>query len=238
MKKHAAIAVPEVPGIALEYRPARYFGPLPLETRLLSRVKGYHRREILRKLLLAGDQGYPPELQQSSLPESFRSAIGRIHPMLMGGEYLPPLADNETEIARVSLDSTTADQISVRARKLKDRIAYRIVDEYMEDEPWYQVHPRTSKHTLSLRELVALIEGASEDRGIVWPRLRCNYVYDYDPESLRGFVRVSSEFYPQLESYYEARIDAWIAERAAEKRAGSAAGSAPLVRAARGGRNV
>jgi hypothetical protein len=218
MKSHAAITVPEVPGIALEYRPTTYFGPLPLETRLLSRVKGYHRREILRGLLLAGDQNYPPELHQSALPESSRSAIGRIHPMFMGGEYLPPLADNETEIARVSLDSTTADQISVRARKLKDRIAYRIVDEYMENGPNYEAHPRTSKQTLSLRELVALIEGASEDGGIVWPTLGCNYRGNCDAESLRGFVRVSSEFYPQLESYYAARIDVWIAERAAKER--------------------
>jgi hypothetical protein len=48
----------------------------------------------------------------------------------MGGEYLPPLEERETEIARISLASVTADQISVRARHVREGIIYSIVDEY------------------------------------------------------------------------------------------------------------
>lgn len=216
MRNHAAIAVPEIAGIDLEYRPSSYFGSLPLETRLLARVTGHQRRELLRKHLAAGNDAYRSQLEQSSPDPAFREAIGRIHPVYMGGEYLLPLADNETEIARVSLASTTADQISVRARALKRGIAYRIVDEYMENEPNYEVRPRRSKRPLSLRELVALIEGASADGGLVWPVLAFNRYGGSDLDDLRDFVRVSSEFYPQLEAYYDARIDAWLAERAAE----------------------
>ena len=70
----------------------------------------------------------PPEFLAESLDDEMRAAIGRIHPAFMGGEYLPKLLRNEIEIARISLASTTADQISVRARKLGDSVAYRIVD--------------------------------------------------------------------------------------------------------------
>ena len=44
----------------------------------------------------------------------------------MGGEYLPDLLPNEVEIARVVLKSTTMDVQSIRARRTKHRIIYRI----------------------------------------------------------------------------------------------------------------
>ena len=47
----------------------------------------------------------------------------------MGGEYLPPLRKGEVEIARISLESTTDDQISIRARRGRERIRCRVVDE-------------------------------------------------------------------------------------------------------------
>jgi len=39
-----------------------------------------------------------------------------IHPSFMGGEYLPDYRRDEIEIARIELESTTSDVISVRAR--------------------------------------------------------------------------------------------------------------------------
>ena len=63
----------------------------------------------------------------------------------MGGEYLPPLLDDEVEIARVSLASVTADQTSVRAQRIPGGIAYRIVDEYGEDGPGYLCSPRSER---------------------------------------------------------------------------------------------
>jgi hypothetical protein len=38
-----------------------------------------------------------------------RSALGRLHPSFMGGEYLPDRRDTEVEIARINIDSTTSD---------------------------------------------------------------------------------------------------------------------------------
>jgi hypothetical protein len=40
MIKHVSATVPAVPGIDLSFRPRTYFGPIPLEIHLLSRVAG------------------------------------------------------------------------------------------------------------------------------------------------------------------------------------------------------
>ena len=82
-------------------------------------------------------------LMQNVLDKAMREAWGRMHPSNMGGEYLPPLRKGEVEIARISLESVTADQISVRARRVRERIRYRVVDEYMETST-YVCHPASS----------------------------------------------------------------------------------------------
>jgi hypothetical protein len=65
--------------------------------------------------------------------ERRRLALGRLHPSFMGGEYLPDRRDTEVEIARINIDSTTSDVTSVYAKAGKDRIRYRVVDEYNGD---------------------------------------------------------------------------------------------------------
>jgi hypothetical protein len=215
------IKVPPIDGIDLDFRPRSYFGPLPLKIHLIAKVTGQERREMLRAQLARGSTNYPAQLQESTLDDDLRQALGRMHPMLMGGEYLPPLKKNETEIARISLLSVTADQVSVRARLQGCRIAYRIVDEYPEDDPKdgpkYRFEPGSSTQPLTLRQVVAAIESACAG-GIIWPILEMNANYG-EVERLRGFVTVSSEFYPQLKRHYDVRIEAWLAARAAERAA-------------------
>ena len=208
------VPVPAVRGIDLSFRPTTYFGPLPLETHLLAQVTGHERREFLRVVIAAGDEALFPDLLASTLDDETREAIGRLHPTLMGGEYLPPLLPNETEIARISLASVTADQISVRARRMKHRIAYRIVDEYAEASTDYRCHPASSSVALTLAELVGMIDQSSGGTGPVFSPLVLN-MNGGDANGLRGFVSVSSEFYPQLAGYYAARIEAWLDSRVA-----------------------
>jgi hypothetical protein len=211
MTKHVSATVPAVPGIDLSLRPRTYFGPVPLETHFLSRVAGQERREALRRELAVGNLDLPPELIACLLDEEDRAAIGRIHPAFMGGEYLPPLLGDEVEIARISLASVTADQISVRARRVAGGIAYRVVDEYGEDGPGYVCRPKRSKLPLTLGELVAMIDGAEEGEGAAMSALIQNVRGGADvPTAYRDFVRVSSEFYAQLGAYYEAKIEAWF----------------------------
>jgi hypothetical protein len=126
----------------------------------------------------------------------------------MGGEYLPPLLEDEVEIARVSLASVTADQTSVRARRIPRGIAYRIVDEYGEDGPGY-LCARIERAPLTLAELAA-IDGAQEGEASRCRRSSQRRVC-HDPNDLRDFVRVSSEFY-RSSRLLRARIEPWFDE--------------------------
>ena len=121
----------EAQTIDLEFRPQSYFWPLGLEKHLLSRIKGAQRKEALKALLDSGRlDDIPDFLAKSALSEEERRAIGRIHPMFMGGEYLPDMDEQEVEIARISIHSTTSDVTSVYARRTPQGIAYRVVDEW------------------------------------------------------------------------------------------------------------
>jgi len=218
MTQDSATPVPPVSGIDLSFRPRTYFGPLPLKTHLLARVTGHERRELLRRGLATGHGALPPELTFSTLDEDTRVAIGKIHPVLMGGEYLPPLHRNETEIARVSLASMTADQISLRAQLDRGCIHYRIVDEYENDYVQYECRPSETKLPLTLAELIGMIDTACEGGGAVMSHFIANIpLSGVSPRKLLGFVSVRSEFYPQLSTYYQRRMHAWFEANSPER---------------------
>jgi len=196
--------------IDLGFRPASYFWPLGLEKHLLSRIKGAERKAALQHLIDSGHVDEIPDfLAQSSLSAEDRRAIGRIHPAFMGGEYLPDLASNELMIASITIASTTQDVTCVYARRGKDRIHYRVVDEY-EGETLSERRTRTSVRPLTLGALEEFFNGAWS----IFEVLEMNFAdHGYDVDEMQGFVvSVSSEFYPQLGVLYRRRIDAWAAE--------------------------
>jgi hypothetical protein len=208
--------VPEVDGIDLDFTPTSYFRERDLHLTLPSDILGKARRDIARRLEAEGED-VPPEFLAGVLSDDDRTAIGRIHPMFMGGEYLPPLRRGEVEIARISLESVTADQISVRARRIGGRISYSIVDEYGDDGCInYAPHPRTSRAPLSMRQLVAMLDGACEHGGAVMSHTVWHVENVGPPEEYRHFVSVESDFYPDLGSYYEGRFDLYL-ESVAQK---------------------
>src|SRR5260221_10766486 len=121
----------------------------PLEPALRN-VKGKNRREMIRENLLADNlDAIPDYLLNESLDDEARVSRGKIHPMFMGGEYLPDYGDCEVEIARIELKSTTYDVISLRARPIGSRIKYRFVDEYQTE---YRLPQQTSRRPFSLPE--------------------------------------------------------------------------------------
>src|SRR5450631_2416891 len=178
MTKHVKAHAPEVPGIDLDYRPRDYFWALDTNVLLPSGISGEARRKLFRARIEAGSTVHDG-LDVELLDKPTREAWGRLHPTNMGGEYLPPLRKREVEIARISLASTTADQISVRARRVRERIRYRVVDEYMETST-YACRPASSDTALSLRELIALMESASGGSSIIFQILGMNS-RDSDP---------------------------------------------------------
>jgi hypothetical protein len=122
--------------------------------------------------------------------------------------------DESVEIARLSIASTTGDVTSVRARKDGNLIRLQIVDEY---ETEYSFEPTTSDRPLSLGELIDLIDSAThedavstglvKDIAMLW----LNGVVDN--ADIRDGIKMTSAFYPQLQAYYERRLDSWIAEK-------------------------
>jgi len=215
----------QIEGFDLDYRPRSYFWPLGLREHLMATVKGGLRREMLAAIDegSAADSRVIEILARASLPDHLRKAMGRIHPMCMGGEYLPDLHENEVEIARITVASVTADVIAVRARRDGGKFAYRMVDEH---ESEYRIRPERSDAPLCMFELIRLIENAGPD-GPTLPVLRMNRAGGSDWDDLRAFITVSSPFYPELESWYDRYLSLWIEVQRGHRRPQHTRRSAP-----------
>jgi hypothetical protein len=193
--------------IDYQYRPASYFWPMGLATHLLATVKGAERRKYIQGLIDAGRLDLlDDEVARASLDRDLRAATGRIHPRFMGGEYLPDAIRGEVEIARVTIASTLQDVVSVRARRQKRRICYRVVDEYG-GETLSGHNARTSIRPLTLAQLIAFLDGAWSIKEVVtMNELECGV------DGMRDFVSVSSPFYPHLATHYDRCFGEWADE--------------------------
>jgi hypothetical protein len=193
------------PVIDLSYRPQSYFWPIGHDTHLIAAIKGERRRHAIRAAYDA-DRLTPLDALYATptLSEADRRAIGRLHPSFMGGEYLPDRRETEVEIARININSVTSDVTSVYAKARKDRILYRVVDEYGGDTLTNK-RTRSSKRPLSLGELIDMFLGA-------WSLKRVLQINRLDREGAQRFTRPSSAFYPPFAAAIRARIDGWYAE--------------------------
>lgn len=207
--------------IDLDWRPETYWPESLNRDQLLSRIQGEARRLIAEYTLdEVGIGGLDPELAAEELSEERREEWGAIHPQFMGGEFLPPLAKDEVEIARISLASTTSDQISIRARKDGTRIRYSIVDEYWDEEylGLCDLVFEASDLPLTLRELTDIIDGSEHPEapcggGLLignW-NLSASEFGEYVDEAVK-FARISSAFYPDLAAYYAEVAEEWKRE--------------------------
>jgi hypothetical protein len=207
--------VPEVAGIDLDFTPRSYFIERDLKLALPSDILGRARRDMARRLVAEGEDP-PAEMLVAALTERDRVAAGRVHPMFMGGEYLPHMKATEVEIARISLRSVTCDQVSVRARRRGARIAYSIVDEYESEYVEYDPRPRTSVRPLTMRKLIAMLDGACPDGGAVMSHTLLLIPHVDSPDELHRFTSVESDFYPELGRYYAGRFDEYFDSLQAE----------------------
>ena len=126
-------AVPEVPGIDLAFRPTSYFWPLGLETHLLARIKGAERKAALQRLIDAGVWTTSPSFSAVGVERRGSAGARTNPPGLHGRRILAGSGANEVEIARITIASVTQDVTCVYARRGKNRIHYRVVDEYEGD---------------------------------------------------------------------------------------------------------
>jgi hypothetical protein len=204
--------------IDYSFRPQSYWDVSDPLQAILVNVKGTRRRQMIRDYWEAGaiaelEKG----LLRDNLTEEDRVGLGKIHPSFMGGEYLPDYAKGEVEIARIELESTTADVISIRVKKEGERIAYLIVDEY---ETEFNILPTHSDKPLTLSELVRLIDGAMEEGSLGLYYTQMNYEGGERSiewlDQMRHFTRVESVFYPQLSLHSEKLLDLWYEEEKAK----------------------
>lgn len=114
----------------LNYQPEDYFFAQEFMKKILSKVKEQKRRQALERLLVRGEFDDIENLLNEKLSEEDRIKIGRIPPSLVGGKYLPDLEEDEIEIARATLSSTTFDVYSVRVKKVREIYKYSIASEY------------------------------------------------------------------------------------------------------------
>ena len=177
--------------IDYSYRPESYFGPILTDTRTITRINGSVRRRLVRES--AGDDlsGIPDEITGDVLDEVGIKAWGRIHPMFMGGEFLPRFRSGEVEIARICLKSTTYDVDSIRVRMGADRIRYRFYDEYDGDTTTGKTS-RTSVRPLTLQGLLDFIFTAKHFFDVL------EWNFPGELEERLDFFTGESEFYPQF----------------------------------------
>jgi hypothetical protein len=190
-------------------RPDRYFGPTDLESHLLSTIKGAERRNLVASRLRNDNGSFADGLAEPSLPDDVRASWGAIHPAMLGGEYLPDRRTAEREIARITIQSTTQDVVCVYASPGRDRIRYRVVDEYGGDCLEGRIK-RTSSRPLSLGDLTDFFLGA-------WDLVRVlerNFPIGASSlgETLK-FFKGESAFYPDFDPALRARVKAWRASR-------------------------
>ena len=201
-----------------DYRPNSYWGPQLLETAILSKIKGQERKEMVSKYLKSNDLSAMSYLTDESLPEEIRKSYGQIHPNFMGGEYLPDTKDNEVEIARVVLKSTTQDVYSFRAKKLKNNIKYSIHDEY---ENTFDLAIKTSSKPLTFSQIVKLIEFSTVNEIQDYPNVyggarEHQYHNYYNDLHLWDFETVHSDFYRELEEWFDIQNYIWLIEKSIE----------------------
>lgn len=114
----------------------------------------------------------------------------------MDFQFRPPTYFSEgiTSVLLVRLhypESTWGEQISIYGHAVDQKIHFEAVDFYGND---YLLYPSTSEEPLSLEELIYLIEGMQLNQD----RLEGNMELVLD-----GFPETTSEWYPQLKSYFE-----------------------------------
>jgi hypothetical protein len=201
------------------FRPDSYWAAADPLAAVLLNVKGTNRRQMITDYWNAGKfEELGDELKTATLSGALVHQLGRIHPSFMGGEYLPDYRPRETEIARIELQSVTADVISIRARPVGKRIRYSIIDEY---ETEFELVRQTSLKPFTLEQLVQFIDESrypDQGPGLALANNEGNAGGDLSSrEDLRHFTTLRSDVYPELYEHYEHVFDEWAREPQGEE---------------------
>ena len=125
------------------------------EFEALANIKGFFRRLRIQALVKEG-KGHliPAKYFADSLPDDLLEEATAFSSRLVSGEKLPNYEETEVEIARITYDTLSLYILSIRARKVGKRIAYRVVGD---QKTVYGFAPKTSSKPLTLYQLIQLI---------------------------------------------------------------------------------
>ena len=145
------------------------------------------------------------KLRKEALDDIERNFLRDFCPRVNQNCYPDDHEPGEVVIAWIEVNSDAEDQLTVRTKRVGEKIQYRVVDYYWRDVDF---SPRESLLPLTLGELVDLIDGAQlEDckhRGLGL----CFTIENYErekrapSEDLLEFTKVHSIFYSQLKTHY------------------------------------
>jgi len=140
--------------------------------------------------------------------------------------YWPPRSRApEVEIARIAISSSSGDAITLSARRAAGgRIRYRMVHEDADGRTRHRirVRPASSAGTLTMGELIDLLEGAcysgpcpdeGDDEkfgGVIWGTLQLTLEHGVaHADDYLFHLRITSAQYPDLERHYLERVSEW-----------------------------
>lgn len=200
----------------LAFRPDTYWDYVSRVSKLINAAVS--KKSPLR--LVEKDEA-PATANEKRKDESVRILLDiaeNLHPVYLAGQFLPDYEPDEVEIARIVLDNHAEDVYSIRARKGKKKISYRVVDEYITK---FTVPINESDSELTFAELIQLIDGihdiANDRTGFTNP------FRDYNTDSVENleeqidFVVVTSLFYPELLRWYHEESIEWFEKIQAQR---------------------
>jgi hypothetical protein len=197
----------------LSYRPESYWD---YENNYLSSVKGWFRRLRIGQLIAEGKGDLlPVKYFASSLPDGFIEQAKNFSNRLVSGEHLPDYEPSEIEIARITYNTVFMYVISIRARKIGQRISYRVVDE---SNTSFTFAPKTSSRPFTFSELIEFIDGIDAKESSYFCSMvkgfhYTNLIYPDGTVTLEPFYELESACYPQLNDWFSERInEKFIAE--------------------------
>ncbi|WP_213684983.1 hypothetical protein [Roseicyclus sp.] len=186
--------------IDLEQRPKTYFSPQPMVTYLVEKVKNAAIRERLELLLSEGRIEEIKELlDEVGITANSIQSLEAIHPMFMGGNYLPDMDEGEVEVARIEIASTTGDVTCLFAKKENGIIKFRVVDEYGGDTLNFPTEVTTDE-PMTLREMTEFFHSAWSLIDV----LEMNF--DGQLEPALAFFKAKSKFYPEFDELCRERV--------------------------------
>ncbi len=196
--------------------PATYWPTLSVDQTIVHSIRGVARRETAEKALAAGTlEELPDFVLQDRLTDRQRLSLSRIHPSLMGGEYLPDHLPGEVTIASICYDGSVCQDVDQIRASLRG--GYRWVGESwegqdIEEDEW--TPDEEEGETEDALPPKNFCQPASQNTVADWIVERVmevlhdnNFNGGVEWEELRGFASVSSSHYPTLAEQCEQMIE-------------------------------